>query len=155
MVAAAFNQRGKAGLIVDNRDDLRRGIKDLVCVAHQTFGCDDGHLRIYAVFFAFVDGKRREIVARFAGDDAREHRVHCRTCLIFAKQGAKLRVFLLKLFIEDAAQRQLVVLRLELIVFVFDIASQLHTIQITGDILTGLRHEALHRRDDFRQKALR
>ena len=155
LVAAAFNQRGKAGLIVDNRDDLRRGIKDLVGVAHQTFGCDDGHLRIYAVFFAFVDGKRREIVARFAGDDAREHRVHRRTCIIFAKQGAKLRVFLLKLFVEDAAQCQLVVLRLELIVFVFDIASQLHAIQITGDILTGLRHETLHRRDDFRQKAFR
>ena len=71
----------------------------VVGVAHQTFGCDDGHLRIYAVFFAFVDGKRREIVARFTGDDAREHRVHRRTCLIFAKQGAKLRVFLLKLLV--------------------------------------------------------
>ena len=99
LVAAAFNQSGQARLIIYDRNHFGRGVKYLVGIANQTFGCDDGHLRIHAVIFAFVDGKCGKIIARFAGNYACKHGVHGRARLIFAKQRTQLRIFLFQFFV--------------------------------------------------------
>ena len=90
-------------LIINDGDDLCCFIKHLIGIANQTFRCDDGHLRIHAVIFAFVDGKCGKIIARFAGNYACKHGVHGRARLIFAKQRTQLRIFLFQFFVQNTA----------------------------------------------------